>query len=209
MEDGDTEKRKLFRIRKTLSKMLSDRGYSVADADLNMTYEAFTEKFPDARRESLTMFHTMPDDETASIFVFFEEDPKVGVKPIKRNLQRMQDENVKRAIMVVQLGLTAFAKQALSTTVNSTGGKYRIEQFNEKELLVNITEHQLVPRHQLLTPLEKKALLQKYKLKETQLPRIQTKDAVARYFGLNRGDVLKIARPSETAGRYITYRLVV
>ena len=51
--------------------------------------------------------------------------------------------------------------QALSTTVNANNGKFRIEQFNEKELLINITEHQLVPRHQLLTPLEKKALLQK------------------------------------------------
>ena len=190
-----------------------------------------------SRRDQLTMLHSMRDDPTTQIFVFFEDEPKVGVKPIRRcgppcdgrsidgvphsrcsqsmmlccllnhrNLERMKDENVFRAVMVVQQGLTSFAKQALH---NTAGSKYKVEQFLEKELLVNITEHILVPKHSLLTPKEKQALLQKYKLKETQLPRIQMKDAVSRYFGLNRGDVLKIERPSETAGRYITYRLVV
>jgi len=206
----DEDTGKLFRIRKTMVKMLNDRGYIVTTADMNMTLDDFKEKYGEApQRESLTMMHQMRDDPESQIFVFFEDDPKVGVKPIKKYLERMQKEEVNRAVMVVQQGLTAFAKQALNNSVNSTGGKYKIEQFNEKELLINITEHILVPKHSLLTPAEKSALLRKYKLKETQLPRIQSKDAVSRYFGLNRGDVLKIERPSETAGRYITYRLVV
>lgn len=37
--------------------------------------------------------------------------------------------------------------------------KYIIEQFAEIELIVNITEHQLVPQHIVLTKEEKEALL--------------------------------------------------
>ena len=86
---------------------------------------------------------------------------------------------------------------------------YLIEHFRDNELLVDITEHKLVPAHQPLSPEDKAALLKRYKLKESQLPRIQKNDPVARYYGLKVGEVIKIIRPSETAGRYVTYRVCI
>lgn len=116
----------------------------------------------------------------------------------------MKGDNVTKAILVVQEGITPFAKQAL----NEMAPRFKIEHFRENELLVDITEHILVPEHRVLSSDEKIALLKRYKLKDSQLPRIQNGDPIARYYGLTRGQVVKIIRPSETAGRYVTYRVV-
>ncbi len=110
---------------------------------------------------------------------------------------------VSNAIMVLKVDITPFAKQAVQEMSDS----FRMEHFKESELLVDITQHQLVPQHQVLTAAEKAELLKRYRLKDTQLPRIQPNDPIARYYGMKRGQVVKIIRPSETAGRYVTYRV--
>lgn len=69
----------------------------------------------------------------------------------------MQEENITRAIIVVQSGMTPSAKQALV----DMAPKYILEQFMEAELMINITEHDLVPQHIVMSPEEKRELLQR------------------------------------------------
>lgn len=198
------EASRLFRVFRTISNMLEKRGYIVPPDLREMTPVSFRGRFGEfPNREQLTILVEKADDESNQLFVFFPEDEKVGVKPIKVYTDRMRNEGVSNAIMVLRVDITPFAKQAVQEMSDS----FRIEHFKESELLVDITQHQLVPEHQVLTHNEKSELLKRYRLKETQLPRIQPNDPVARYYGMKRGMVVKIIRPSETAGRYVTYRV--
>ena len=144
------------------------------------------------------------DDPNEKMYVFFPEQD-VGVPQCKMYATRMQEDGVRRAILIVNGKFSNFAKQSLA----ELSPRLLIEHFRDEEVMVDITQHELVPEHQLLNDSEKLQLLSRYKLKETQLPRMQAGDAVARFFGMQRGQVVKIIRPSETAGRYVTYRIVM
>ena len=99
-------------------------------------------------RASHTLSVEKQDDPDDTLFVFFPQDEKVGVKPIRTYCERMKEESVKRAILVTRDNLTPFAKQAVAEMRQQ---KYNIEYFREAELLVDITEHVLVPQHVVMT----------------------------------------------------------
>ena len=199
---------RLFRIRKTTLKMLAQRGYNVDEAVMDQKPEAFAEEFGrDPDRKALQMFLEKTEDSSDQIMVNFPQDEKVGVKPIKELGDQMTQLGATRALMIVRQHVTPFAKQAIA--VCHAQQKITIEVWHEHDLLVDITEHELVPTHEVLDDQEKRTLLKRYRLKPGQLPRIQHKDPVARYFGMEKGQVVKITRNSETAGRYITYRICV
>lgn len=148
------------------------------------------------------------------IMVQFQEEERIGLAEIKALYVSMQNSNAKRAIIVLRPSLRHattknISPQALNAIDVLESNRVIIEHFKEDELLVNITHHELVPEHVPLNEEEKAQLLSRYKLTESQLPRMKRNDPIARYFGMKRGQVCKIIRPSETAGRYVTYRLVV
>lgn len=147
-----------------------------------------------------------PSTEAGTLWVeFCEETGSIGVGVIKKFVQHCGAQNFKSGILVTQMPLSAQSRKIVTAAVAYT----HVECFLEEDLLVNITHHELVPTHVLLSKEEKMALLKRYRLKETQLPRILQKDPIARYFGLRKGHVVKIIRVSETAGRYASYRVCV
>jgi DNA-directed RNA polymerase I, II, and III subunit RPABC1 len=82
-----------------------------------------------------------------------------------------------------------------------------IQIFDIKELQFNITNHILVPKHELINEDEAKSIIEKYSLKtKYQLPHILKTDPMSKYLGLKSGDIIKITRNSNTAGEYISFR---
>ena len=111
--------------------------------------------------------------------------------------------------MIVAGGKVQSIAKTYIETSNREGVSAQIELFPEDNLVVNITHHDLVPKHEPLSAEETKKVLDAFALNISMLPRLLASDPVALYFGLRRGQVVRITRKSETAGSYVTFRQVV
>ena len=195
---------KLFRVWRTLNKMAEDRGYTKEESFKDLTFEEWL-KMNNNRSILNGIFYKKTDNPDVIIRLYFEylEGFKISANDIVIFFQKMKDAKADSGIIIISGNLTSQAKQKL-TDINL---ELQVECFNLSELMVNITEHTYVPKHILLSDEEKALLLKRYKIKENQLPKILSTDPVARYLGLRRGNVVKIIRDSETAGKYVTYRI--
>jgi len=83
--------------------------------------------------------------------------------------------------------------------------------FELSEILINITDHSLVPRHEVISDeAEINDIVKRYNLRNRhQLPLILKTDPIARYFGMKPGQLAKITRDSLSAAEYISYRCCV
>ncbi|GBC09424.1 hypothetical protein RclHR1_08850007 [Rhizophagus clarus] len=206
---SESEVARLFRVYRTVHEMVKDRGY-VINHDTHTDITLFRERcLKDGLivKESMMFQVQKNDNPNEQLLVTFPDERPVGVKYLKILCQRMVDSKVNRGIIVFPGTLTAAANKAIQVINTRENRHYEVDTFSEADLMINITSHQLVPKHYVLTDEEKKTLLSKYRLKESQLPRVQATDPIAKYYGLKRGQVFKIMRPSETSGRYVTYRI--
>ncbi|PNS17483.1 DNA-directed RNA polymerases I, II, and III subunit RPABC1 [Sphaceloma murrayae] len=225
-EESRRELSRMWRIWKTTKQMLYDRGYELTEEECNLSLKDFESlacdnngqlnkpklNFSARPTETLNAKYTSlptkaaPDGgapQIGTIYVEFSTDSAVGIKHLRTFASFLNERNFYSGVFITGASITS---SALKSAANLP---IAMEVWPEQDLLVNITRHELVPKHILLTPTEKKALLERYRLKETQLPRIRMEDPVAKYLGLRRGQVVKIIRKSETAGRYASYRWVI
>ena len=195
---------KLYRVWKTLNKMMEDRGYIIEENYSQISYQDWLLK--NNNKSTLNgIFYKKAGENIVRLYFEYLEGLKLIANDIGSFFSKMKDAKADSGIIVISGILSSQAKQKLAD-INI---ELQVECFNISELMVNITEHAYVPKHILLTEEEKKELMKRYRIKESQLPKILHNDPVAKYLGLKRGDVVKIIRSSETAGKYVTYRITV
>jgi len=86
---------------------------------------------------------------------------------------------------------------------------FNLEIFTINELLINIIDHELVPKHRLLTDTEKESLFNEYDIKNKDMARILVSDPIARYYRAKIGDIMEIERKTPNSGISLFYRTVV
>ena len=212
---------KLYRVWKTLMKMIEDRKYKYEENDPSLTYKKWKEMYEnnpitgicyyipknsqDVKGLNSQDVKRLNPQDVKRLYFEYLENSKIGAKEIENCISRMKDALADSGIIIISGILTSQGKQKIAEVDNIV----QLQCFNISELMVNITEHSYVPKHELLSEEEKNMLLKRYKIKENQLPKILTIDPIAKYFGLRKGNVVKITRDSETAGKYVTYRITV
>ena len=192
--------------------MCHDRGYMVSQGDLDMTLPEWKAKWGDRpdedqpARNVLTFMVEHSEDEANRLFVFFPHRADVRQEDVQILFEKMQEGSAKNAILVVRGKVTLQA--AKSIEIMEKEKQYVMQWFLEYELEVNLTQHNMVPEHRLLSAEEKKTMQERYSLSDDQISRIQLDDPIAKYYGAKVGQVFKIVRSSQTAGRYVSYRIV-
>ena len=174
-------------VRPTVHEMLFDRGFDTIVTD---TVDRIVASAVNGKR----------------VLVYFVYDPKVSVKMMKNMREMLDDDPTKYnvLILVYKATITSFAKQFIATDVNDLN----VQVFSENELSFNVTKHELVPKHDILSPEEKATVMSRYKTGIRHFPLMLSTDPVARYYGALPGTMMRITRDSPTAGKYTLYRVV-
>ena len=137
-----------------------------------------------------------PDGE--HMVVFFSEVPKFTVKNIQLYISIMNDIKIRHAIIVYKECVTAHTRKAINKSLD-----IKFELFAEEDLQYNITKHRLQPVFEKLQEHLAVAFKKKFGIK---FGIMRYEDPIARFYGYEQGDVIRVIRDGET--KFITYRLV-
>jgi len=144
---------------------------------------------------------TQDSEGTRILFQCIPGGKTIGVKIIRTLIKKIEETEIGKVVVV--------GGAKYSYVARSTAKKAGIELIPPDFPSFNIFEHELVPKHEILSQEEAEKLLDKLRAEPYQLPHIKSEDPAARSIGARPGDILRITRKESTAGEHTYYRYVV
>ena len=187
--------------------MLKERGYQVIDNEI-LSIDIFSKKYEESDEFMYIFDHKI--NKSKIYFSIFKES-KITKKDLINKIKIIVEEN--------QYDNYLFLTSDSQTLnhINEVNNIFNmdIQLFVIDKLQINILKHVLQPDEIILYNNEDTAkLLKDRKWKEEELPKINLKDAVTRYFNAKSGQIFKFIRTSmvdvnSTSSQGIYYRIVV
>ena len=206
----------IYRSRQSLLDILESRNYDVA------MYRKFSPAEATAAAaafQSLSFKVFKKDDNTKSCEVRYD---KITRPRLDSYFDNVKDEDAENTELVVMLDVpvtdahhVTALKQYMKLREDSAEQnekirrKLRVSFFSIYMLVNNPLNHVLVPKHEIVPESEHKSLMDSmYITSKSKFPEIKFHiDPIARCIGAVPGDIVKITRPSASAGVAIIYRV--
>lgn len=193
----------VYRSRLTLLDILESRGYDVeryrkfSPAEISVAIDAFP---------SLSFTVTKKDDDTKSCDVRYA---KVSRQKLDTFFDDIEDEDAPNREVVVMILEDISDIHHVIALRQYVRRKLRVSFFSIYTIVVNPLKHIFVPKHEIVPQDEQKALMEKlYITAKSKFPEIKFhRDPITRCIGAVPGDIIKITRPSASAGVAIVYRV--
>lgn len=203
---------KLFKSRKTLLEMIETRGFNVE----SLTNYSFDEirimlsNHSKSNKDRSPLDIMLNSDKGQTVFVKYILTPKIRLSNIRTLIEHFIEEMNSGDTFIAIITEPLTYDDSFEEYVNNIYLKKKIfiQYFYINTITFNVTHHDMVPKHELISEDEKNKLVHTLNITDiSKLPKIKKTDPIAKYYGMKLGDVTRIYRPSGTSGISIYYRL--
>ena len=210
----------LYRSRQTLLQLLKEKGYNTVPYDKFGPFEI--EKMISNDKENnlgMELKREVPADSTIPsrcivVYAIPRVKNRLGnfLSKLLTNSDTGEDLIDSKTTEIIIITLEAIGDTFNAAALNQWAKRtLRVAFFDAHTLVSNPLQHVLVPLHEVVPEEEHADLLKKYNMKtKLNLPVIRFhEDIIGRILGLIPGSIVKITRPSPSAGEYVLYRVCV
>lgn len=219
----------VYNSRKHLLEMLADRGYNIdhlkgytEDEIKTMLNEQYNGKFnilPDIGPLDIILEKTKDvndNNEKEKIYIKYRLDDKFkGTTSLNVQINEIYEKhlttkdtliilNISRVLMKVGVKDKSDEEQHLFITKN-----YFVQLFGLENFLFNVSHHQFVPKHRVLSKQETIDFLAKFNITLKNIPTIKRDDPQAKYIGLRPKQICEITAENITSGITERYRVCI
>lgn len=205
----------LFRSRKTLLKILEEKGYDITPYEKLSPWE-IEAMIVNEKKNNLKMELIHKENETKCVVMYRLNRIKQSLTKLISSLNDEETEdfipNVESTMVyIIVLEPVNSVDVFHNAALNALNNKISVSFFQADSLVNDPRQHVLVPKHELVKKEDIPSLKKILNIQSVaNLPFIRFhQDIQARLLGAIPGDVIKVTRPSPSSGEETVYRVCV